>query len=92
MKRFKFPLRTAKAKVHCQVFEDNSGALEIATVQKFRPRTKLINVKYDFFREYINRKEITVYPIDTTMQRADNLTKPVSYDILAPLRPMVMGW
>jgi hypothetical protein len=35
MKRFKFPTRTAKAKVHCQVFEDNSGASEIASVVKF---------------------------------------------------------
>ncbi len=92
MKRFKFPIKTAKAKVHCKVFEDNSGALEIATVHKFRPRTKHINVKYHFFRDYINRKEIIVCPIDTTMQRADYLTKPVSYDILARLRPMVMGW
>jgi hypothetical protein len=28
MKCFKFPIRTARVKVHCQVFEDNSGALE----------------------------------------------------------------
>jgi hypothetical protein len=54
MKRFKFPIKTAKANVHCKVFEDNSGAVEIATVHKFRPRTKHINVKYHFFRDYIN--------------------------------------
>ena len=92
MKQLKFPIKTTSAKVHCKVFEDNSGALEIATVHKFRPRTKHINVKYHFFRDYVNRKEISVCPIDTTMQRADYLTKPVSYDILARLRPMVMGW
>jgi hypothetical protein len=90
MKRFKFPIKIAKAKVHCEVFADNSGALEITTVHKVRPRAKHINVKYHFFRDYINRKEITVCPIDTTMQRVDYLTKPVSYDILAHLRPMVM--
>jgi hypothetical protein len=92
MKRFKFPIKTAKAKVHCKVFEDNSGALEIATVHKFLPQTKHINVKYHFFQDYINPKEITVCPIDTLMQRADYLTKPVSFDILNRLRPMVMGW
>jgi hypothetical protein len=73
MKRFKFPIKTGKAKVHCEVFKDNSGALEIETVHKFRPRTKHINVKYHFFRDYINRKEIMVSPIDTTIQRADYL-------------------
>jgi hypothetical protein len=54
MKGFKFPIKTAKVKVHCKVFEDNSGALEIATVHKFHPRAKHINVKYHFFRDYIN--------------------------------------
>jgi hypothetical protein len=33
MKRFKFPIHTAKAKVHCKVFEDNSGANVLDTVQ-----------------------------------------------------------
>jgi hypothetical protein len=92
LKAFKFPIRSAQAQVHCKVFEDNSGALEIATTHKFRPRTKHINVKYHFFRSYINRKEITIHPIDTTLQKADYLTKPVSFDILQRLRPMVMGW
>jgi hypothetical protein len=43
-------------------------------------------MKYHFFQDYINRKEITVCPIHTTMQWADYLTKPVSYDILANLK------
>eukprot|EP00978_Attheya_sp_CCMP212_P025361 scaffold81422_cov35-Attheya_sp.AAC.1 len=30
MKNFGFPIRTAKTKVHCKVFEYNYGALEIA--------------------------------------------------------------
>lgn len=33
----------------CKVFEDNSGALEIATVHKTRPRTKHMNVRYHHF-------------------------------------------
>jgi len=35
MKERGFPMPTAKAAVHCKVFEDNSGALEIAKVHKF---------------------------------------------------------
>ena len=30
MKARKFPIASANAKMHCKVFEDNSGALEIA--------------------------------------------------------------
>ena len=37
--------------VYCKVFEDNSGALELARLPKLRPRTKHINVCYHHFRE-----------------------------------------
>jgi len=92
LKKMKFPIRSAKPVVHCKVFEDNSGALEIATTHKYRPRTKHLNVKLHHFRDYIIRKEISVCPIDTTMQQADYLTKPVNQAILEKLRPLVMGW
>jgi hypothetical protein len=32
------------AKIHCKLFEDNSGAIKLATVPKMRPQTKHINV------------------------------------------------
>jgi hypothetical protein len=32
-------------KVHCKVFEDNEGAIEIAKVPKMSPRTKHLNIK-----------------------------------------------
>jgi len=34
------------SKVKCRLFEDNTGAKTIATVSRFRPRTKHINIKY----------------------------------------------
>jgi hypothetical protein len=51
MKGLNFPIRSATPKVHCKIFEDNSGALEIASVHKFRPQTKHLNVKLHFFRD-----------------------------------------
>jgi hypothetical protein len=39
--------------MRCRVFEDNSGAVELATSvksPKMRPRTKHINTKYHHFR------------------------------------------
>jgi hypothetical protein len=39
--------------VKCEVFEDNSGAVELFMVHKMRPRTQHINVKYHHFREHV---------------------------------------
>jgi hypothetical protein len=41
--------------VHCKVFEDNEGAIEIAKVPKMRPRTKHLNIKYHHFREEVRK-------------------------------------
>jgi hypothetical protein len=40
-------------RIHCKVFEDNFGALEMAQTHKMRPRTKLMNIKYHHFRESV---------------------------------------
>ena len=79
-------------KIYCQVYEDNSGALEMAKVHKYRPRTKHLNVKLHHFRDYVNRGEIILSPIDSEDQEADYLTKLVTKEILQRLRPRVMGW
>ena len=83
---------TNKADIHCKVFEDNSGALEMAKIHKYRPRTKHLNVKLHHFRSYVESKAVSIHPIDTKEQLADYLTKPVCEEILKYLRKKVMGW
>ena len=92
MKELGFSVRTSQAKVHCRVFEDNSGALEMAKIHKYRPRTKHICVKLHHFRDYVVRGECTIHPIDTTKQPADFLTKPLSQEMHEKHRKIVMGW
>lgn len=83
-------------RVHCKVFEDNSGALELAKVPKLRPRTKHINVKYHHFRYMVDdgngKGRITVHPIDTKDQIADIFTKAVSHDLFFKFRKLMQGW
>jgi hypothetical protein len=67
-------IHTVEAKVHCRVFGDNSRALEIATTHKFHPRKKHMNVKLHHFCDYVTRGELSIHPIDTTMQQANYLT------------------
>jgi hypothetical protein len=42
-----------KPDIYCKVFEDNSGALELARLPKFHPRTKHINVCYHHFCKHV---------------------------------------
>ena len=46
MKLNSFPVNEVTSKVKCKIFEDNSGALEMATNHSYRPRTKHLNLNY----------------------------------------------
>jgi hypothetical protein len=92
MKKYKFPIQTSQATILCHVFEDNSGAIEMAKVFKYRPRTKHLNVRLHHFRDYVERQEITIHHISSHDQSADYLTKAVNEDTLKRHRKTVMGW
>ena len=92
MKEKGFNIGSTQPRVHCTVFEDNSGALEIATVHKTRPRTKHMNVQMHHFRHHVNTGEISIHPIDTNDQPADMLSKSVPVDKLNKFRRFIMGW
>ena len=92
MKQQGYPITTSQARVHCRVFEDNSGALEMAKIHKYRPRTKHLNVKLHHFRDYVERQEVSINPIGTAEQPADFLTKALNEDVLRKHRMTVLGW
>ena len=79
-------------KIHCQLFEDNMGALEIARTPKMRPRTKHINNVYHHFREHVRMKLVTITYVPTTEQTADMLTKPLGQNLFQKFRKRLMGW
>ena len=87
-----FPITNTQGKVYCRVFEDNSGAVEMAAHHKFRPRTKHLNVKLHHFRDYVNRGEIKIRHISTSNQPADLLTKSLNTDLTMKHRKTIMGW
>ena len=92
MKRHGFPVTADGAEMHCRVFEDNSGALEIARIPKYRPRTKHLNCRLHHFRGYVERKEISIHKIHTKEQLADYLTKPLNAEMLKYLHKKALGW
>ena len=86
-----FPVDKTKASIQCKVFEDNSGAIEIATNLKRHPRTKQLNCRLHHFWSYIPHS-ISIQHIPTNKQPADILTKMVDQSTLHQHRSWLMGW
>jgi hypothetical protein len=87
-----FSMTKTPPRVHCKVFEDNSGALAMAQTPKMRPRTRHMNLKYHHFREAVEKGQVTIHAINTLEQVADILTKPLAMLQFQKLRKMMMGW
>ena len=81
-----------KPKIHCKLFEDNSGAVEMVKVPKIRPRTRHINTKYHHFRSYYDLKKITIHWVATADQIADHLSKNQSKELFFKHRNIIMNW
>jgi hypothetical protein len=83
-------LTTFKTTVH----EDNSGALALALLEpgQHTARSKFYDVKVHWFRSHLKPNNIEVKKIDTKIQLADIFTKPLTCDVFAPLRKLLMGW
>ena len=77
--------------IYCKVFEDNSGALELARLPKLRPRTKHINTCYHHFREHVRKGLIKILPVSTDDQIADTLTKPLAQNAFCRHRQALCG-
>lgn len=82
-----FEIRT-----HSKVFEDNNGALTLASCPRMTPRSKHIAVKYHFFRDHVTKGNIRIYKIDTKEQQADIFTKGLVRTVYETIRKLVMGW
>jgi hypothetical protein len=92
MQRYGFSILSTRPTIHCKLFEDNSGAVELATRKKVRPRTRYMNVKWFHFRHYYDRGELSILPCDTANMTADYLTKPLDQDAFERHRFAVNGW
>jgi hypothetical protein len=78
--------------VHCKVFEDNSGALEMSRLPKMRPRTKHICVRMHHFREHVRSGAVSLHKIASRLQLADIATKPQPLELFTSQRESLMQW
>ena len=92
LRRNGFKVIATKADMECKVFEDNSGALEMLKIDKYRPRTKHLCCRLHHFWSYVDDGQISMHKINTKDQDANMLTKPVNLETLLKCRQKVMGW
>jgi hypothetical protein len=73
MKDLGFPVGSGDKHIGCELFQDNNGALAIASMPKVRPRTKHINNKYFHFLDHTSQDDgrYKFTKIDTAEQPAD---------------------
>lgn len=62
--------------IHC----DNRGAICLSENSVYQSRTKHIDIKHHFLREHVNSNIIKFLHIDTKLNVADFLTKPMNSD------------
>ena len=77
---------------YSSVFEDNNGALILATVPRMTPRSKHIAVPYHFFREHVAKGTIQIFKVASDRNKADLFTKGLERVKFQSLRALLMGW
>ena len=77
--------------VHCTIFEDNKGCIDMVKSPKMRPRTKHIALKYHHFRSHIG-KTVSIKYIETGDQIADIFTKALNDGQFCKLIKFLNGW
>ena len=77
---------------YSSVFEDNNGALILATVPRMTPRSKHIAVPYHFFREHVTKGTIKIFKVESSVNTADLFTKGLDRVKFQALRLLLMGW
>ena len=78
--------------VHCTVFEDNKGCIDLVNAPRMRPRTKHIALKYHHFRSFVANKTISIQYVETSLQLADIFTKALGDVQFIKLRELLIGW
>ena len=86
-----------RVECHSDVFEDNNGALTVATTPRITPQSKFFAVKLHFFKSHVRttenpQGEVHIQKIQTHLQMADIMTKGLVKDKFVPLQDKLMGW
>ena len=80
-----------KVNYPCQVHEDNEGCIAIANNPMAQKRTRHMEIRYHFIRDYVNDEKIKISHCPTTRMLADMLTKALPGPALTQQRARIMS-
>lgn len=75
-----------KGQIYTKIFEDNQSVLKMIIDEKLSSRTKHIDTKFHFVKNYIDKKFVICEYCSTENMLADLLTKRLSKDKFIKLR------
>ena len=83
--------------MHSTIWEDNNGALLLATNQRITNRTKYYHCKWHHFWSLVKNQEnpsgwLQIKKVASKEQRADYLTKGLSRELFENNRMLAQGW
>ena len=73
------------------IYEENNGAIVVATSPRTYPTSKHIAVKYCWFRQNVG-KEFVIRKIEPENQKAYIFTKGLQCQIFVRVRQLLCGW
>ena len=73
------------------LFEDNKSVIHMATNGNDKDRTKHMDVRYNYLRDSIDQKAISVEYMPTTVMTSDILTKPLDPKQFLIIRKSILG-
>ena len=86
------PSKDKTPTVHCKIFEDNKGCIDLVETPRMRPRTKHRALKYHHFRSSVKSKSVSIKYVETKDQTADIFTKALNDAQFCKLRTKLNGW
>ena len=73
------------------IYEENNGAIVVATSTRMTPTSNHIDVKYHWFRKHFG-KEFVMRKTESENQKADVVTKGLQGQIFVKIRKLLCGW
>ena len=75
----------------CTIYEDNNGAIIVATSPSMTPTSNHISVNYHWFRQNVGR-ELMIQKIESENQKAYIFTKGLQGQIFVRISKLLCGW
>lgn len=73
------------------IYSDNAAAISIAKEDRFHEKTKHIDIKFNFIRDHVEKKDFIIEWITTSRQLGDIFTKALHREQFIILRDMIMN-